>query len=288
MSQGYSNYWQVLNAKDYGVPQNRERVFVVSILGDDKKFHFPEKQDLSIRLKDLLEDSVDEKYYLKSERAKQLVRKITDENNVLETVTVDATVVSPKIKDISNCITARYDAGIQNKPSIGMSVIEPKIPIKNATRKGYLEATSGDGIDLAYPNSSTRRGRVQKECSPTLQTADTVGTVEIINPLKGKTHYGWHFEQAVYAEDGIVRTVKAGGGSGNIPKVIEPYRIRKLTPLECWRLMGFTDQDFYKAQEVNSNSQLYKQAGNSIVVPVLEGIFRQLFINNKQQLAEVA
>ena len=288
VSQGYSNYWQVLNAKDYGVPQNRERVFVVSILGDDKKFHFPEKQDLSIRLKDLLEDSVDEKYYLKSERAKQLVRKITDENNVLETVTVDATVVSPKIKDISNCITARYDAGIQNKPSIGMSVIEPKIPIKNATRKGYLEATSGDGIDLAYPNSSTRRGRVQKECSPTLQTADTVGTVEIINPLKGKTHYGWHFEQAVYAEDGIVRTVKAGGGSGNIPKVIEPYRIRKLTPLECWRLMGFTDQDFYKAQEVNSNSQLYKQAGNSIVVPVLEGIFRQLFINNKQQLAEVA
>lgn len=288
VSQGYSNYWQVLNAKDYGVPQNRERVFVVSILGDDKEFHFPEKQDLSIRLKDLLEDSVDEKYYLKSERAKQLVRKITDENNVLETVTVDATVVSPKIKDISNCITARYDAGIQNKPSIGMSVIEPKIPIKNATRKGYLEATSGDGIDLAYPNSSTRRGRVQKECSPTLQTADTVGTVEIINPLKGKTHYGWHFEQAVYAEDGIVRTVKAGGGSGNIPKVIEPYRIRKLTPLECWRLMGFTDQDFYKAQEVNSNSQLYKQAGNSIVVPVLEGIFSQLFINNKQQLAEVA
>lgn len=288
VSQGYSNYWQVLNAKDYGVPQNRERVFVVSILGDDKEFHFPEKQDLSIRLKDLLEDSVDEKYYLKSERAEQLVRKITDENNVLETVTVDATVVSPKIKDISNCITARYDAGIQNKPSIGMSVIEPKIPIKNATRKGYLEATSGDGIDLAYPNSSTRRGRVQKECSPTLQTADTVGTVEIINPLKGKTHYGWHFEQAVYAEDGIVRTVKAGGGSGNIPKVIEPYRIRKLTPLECWRLMGFTDQDFYKAQEVNSNSQLYKQAGNSIVVPVLEGIFSQLFINNKQQLAEVA
>lgn len=288
VSQGYSNYWQVLNAKDYGVPQNRERVFVVSILGDDKEFHFPEKQDLSIRLKDLLEDSVDEKYYLKSERAKQLVRKITDDNNVLETVTVDATVVSPKIKDISNCITARYDAGIQNKPSIGMSVIEPKIPIKNATRKGYLEATPGDGIDLAYPNSSTRRGRVQKECSPTLQTADTVGTVEIINPLKGKTHYGWHFEQAVYAEDSIVRTVKAGGGSGNIPKVIEPYRIRKLTPLECWRLMGFTDQDFYKAQEVNSNSQLYKQAGNSIVVPVLEGIFSQLFINNKQQLAEVA
>ena len=73
----------------------------------------------------------------------------------------------------------------------------------------------------------------------------------------------------------------------NIPSVLEEWtweidgevyriRIRKLTPRECWRLMGFTDEDFDKAQEVNSNTQLYKQAGNSIVVPVLEGIFRQL------------
>lgn len=116
---------------------------------------------------------------------------------------------------------------------------------------------------------------------------------KVINPLKGRTQYGWHFEQEVYSEESLLRALKAGGGSGNITKVIKPtaetkqlsvdvhktdpqYRIRKLTPKECWRLMGFTDEDFHKAEKVNSNSQLYKQAGNSIVVDVLEAIFRQM------------
>ena len=140
----------------------------------------------------------------------------------------------------------------------------------------------------------------------------------IINPLKNKTKYGWHFEQNVYDSTGLMRTLKAGGGSGNIPKVIEKeemtneraadimrneqccqddatfieayekaiealetttnslFRIRKLTPKECYRLMGFSDEDFEKAKAVNSNSQLYKQAGNSIVVNVLEEIYKCL------------
>ena len=274
MSQGYSNYWKVLNAKDYGVPQNRERVFVVSVFGEHEPFEFPEKQELTTRLKDLLEPTVDERFYLSSEKVDRFLAQVS------YTPTEDI-----KLHQVGNFEKLANPDKKFNDPQVGrvldtMGICQaldtmqggnrqPKVLIKNATKQGYLEATEGDGIDLAYPNSSTRRGRVQKECSPTLQTADTVGTVEIINPLKGKTHYGWHFEQAVYAEDGIVRTVKAGGGSGNIPKVIEPYRIRKLTPLECWRLMGFTDQDFYKAQEVNSNSQLYKQettiSGGSIM-----------------------
>src|SRR5699024_10263030 len=99
----------------------------------------------------------------------------------------------------------------------------------------------------------------------------------IINPLKDKTEYGWHFEQAVYDSQGITRTVKANGGSGNIPKTIEGLRIRKLTPLECWRLQGFTDEQFYKAKDSGvSNSQLYKQAGNAISVPVAEAIIKNL------------
>lgn len=283
-SEGYSNYWKVLNAKDFGIPQNRERVFVVSILGEHEPFEFPDKQELQLRLKDMLEDTVDEKFYLNTEKAMQLINIITTENEVVDTVTCDATIKNPKIKDVSNCITARYDAGIQNKQSIGMSVIEaepkvsrlfgifdtdkrtrqaravydkegvcptldtmqggwrqPSVLIKNATKKGYLEATVGDGIDLAYPSSNTRRCRVQKGMSQTLQTSDSIGTVTEI-------------ESEV------------------------DFRIRKLTPLECWRLMGFTDTDFYKAQAVNSNTQLYKQAGNSIVVDVLEGIFSSLFL----------
>ena len=102
-----------------------------------------------------------------------------------------------------------------------------------------------------------------------------------INPLKGKSPYGWHFEQNVYDPNGITRSVKAGGGSGNIPKVIlggnmNNLRIRKLTPKECFRLMGFDDEDYEKASKVNSNTQLYKQAGNSIVVNVLEAILKNL------------
>lgn len=282
-SEGYSNYWKVLNAKDFGIPQNRERVFVVSILGEHDPFEFPDKQELQLRLKDMLEDTVDEKFYLNTEKAMQLINIITTENEVVDTVTCDATIKKQKIKDVSNCITARYDAGIQNKQSIGMSVIEaepkvsrlfgifdtdkstrqagavydkdglsptldtmqggwrqPSVLIKNATKKGYLEATVGDGIDLAFPSSNTRRGRVQKGMSQTLQTSDSIGTVTEIESEAD-------------------------------------FRIRKLTPLECWRLMGFTDTDFYKAQAVNSNTQLYKQAGNSIVVNVLEKIFYNLF-----------
>lgn len=130
---------------------------------------------------------------------------------------------------------------------------------------------------------------------------------EVLNPLKGKTEYGWHFEQNVYDQNGITRALKAGGGSGNIPKVIEQanpderihigksvgmflkdgvevyFRIRKLTPKECFRLMGFDDADIdlLSASGI-SNTQLYKMAGNSIVVNVLEFLFCQIFDNNNE------
>ena len=115
-------------------------------------------------------------------------------------------------------------------------VVEPNgggLPIKTANKKGYDMAVDGDGIDLAYPDSKTRRGRVGHGVSKTLPTSDSQG-------------------------------------------VMDGYRIRKLTPLECWRLMGFDDTDFRKAEKVNSNTQLYKQAGNSIVVNVLEAILKEL------------
>ena len=111
-------------------------------------------------------------------------------------------------------------------------VIEP-VKIITANKQGYDYAADGDGVDLAYPKSKTRRGRVGHGVSKTLATGDTMG-------------------------------------------VIQNYRIRKLTPKECWRLMGFDDTDFEKAEKVNSNTQLYKQAGNSIVVNVLEAILGNL------------
>lgn len=115
------------------------------------------------------------------------------------------------------------------------------VRIKQATKDGYIECKVGGVADLSFPDSTTRRGRVQDggDVCPTLTATET-----------------------------------------GVCKIESQYRIRKLTPLECWRLMSFTDEDFHKAEAVNSNTQLYKQAGNSIVVSVLEALFRQLNIQN--------
>lgn len=115
-----------------------------------------------------------------------------------------------------------------------------QIAIRTANKQGYDIAEIGDAIDLAYPESKTRRGRVGHRVAKTIATGDSMGTLT------------------------------------------EDMRIRKLTPLECWRLMGFDDEDFRKAEKVNSNSQLYKQAGNSIVVNVLEAILGRL-LDDKEE-----
>lgn len=328
-SYGYTNYWEVLNAKDYGVPQNRERVFVVSILGEHKPYKFPKKIELTKKLKeiancngdekyylnqkqidkmvgssfnqeksrlqtgdvsdtllardykgpkcvvcdgkklgDILEKKVDEKYYLSEERIKQIefnfeknktktgliqVGKLKNQKRenperyrVFSGKSISPTLTTMQGGDLQPCIVCeeRKDEGIRffKDDACGTirtidsggdkRVLEP-LKVKNATKKGYQEATDGDIIDLAYPNSKQRRGRVKKGYTHTITTSPNIG-------------------------------------------VLDGYRVRKLTPLECWRLMGFGDDEFYKAEKVNSNSQLYKQAGNSIVVDVLEGIFTEI------------
>jgi len=118
---------------------------------------------------------------------------------------------------------------------------EDHLKIRNANLKGYDEAYEGDSVNLAYPSSTTRRGRVGHRVAQTIQSSDTQGVV-----------------------------------SKNL-------RIRKLTPKECWRLMGFADEDFEKARKVNSDTQLYKQAGNSIVVDVLEAILRNLLTCDRKE-----
>ena len=165
---GYDVEWQVLNSKDFGVPQNRERVFIIGHLrGEGGRKIFP---------------------------------------------------IDGQIKNI-NCVR-----------QIG----NLKIRIKEATKIGYAEATIGDSVNLSHPNSKTRRGRVGKQIANTLLTGE---------------------EQGVVMND---------------------FRIRKLTPKECWRLQGFPDWAFERAEKVNSNSQLYKQAGNSVTVNVIEAIARRL------------
>lgn len=224
---GYNNYWQVLNAKDYEIPQNRERVFIVSIRKDvdTGSFSFPEKQPLMLSVKDMLEHTVDKKYYLYNERAMQLIKKII-ENYVIKTKEcVDSTVFDPQVKKVSNCITARYDAGVQNQKSIGLCVIEKKVDFIGELHKHQRGGVFSDtGIAPCLTASDYREPR------SFLRTGDKV----------------------------------------------EDYQIRKLTPKECFRLMGFTDEEFDRIHGI-SNTQLYKMAGNSIVVNVLEAIFKNLF-----------
>lgn len=124
-SKGYSNFWQDLNAKDYGVAQNRKRCFMVSILGNEF-YEFPKPVKLNKCIKDYLEDEVDEKYYIKSEKAYKLILDL-QERGILEgkeKVTCDLTTNKPREIDVMNCIKARYDAGITSFQSEGGGVVE--------------------------------------------------------------------------------------------------------------------------------------------------------------------
>ena len=441
-SLGYTNYYQVLNAKDYGIPQNRERVFTVSILDNHtekdekislfvKDFKFPEKQELKLKLKDMLEDEVDEKYYLSD----KMVEYISADNEKW-TGNNDKSIINKSVASAINtgegsrrCDASNY---ISNQVEENFN-----LKIKNNTKKGYLEAVEGDGVDVSG-RMQWHRGTVQKQMIQTLNTNQDYGVVvkdirnmkeklcdELVesgllndgtvinhsytNGLCGKNknsrqtledyiesnngvmpcvttrpdtmgiavggtklqrevcnkaieknlvepndviEYTYSnarlkemdnntirkqnkadnqimstlvtkpdklgvvvksvysdLEEQLFTEDGnikryidsdIVDEFKEGqmattsfpNGYGHGPRthdesiclncidkpsVKHNLRIRKLTPKECWRLMGFDDEDFEKAAKVNSNSQLYKQAGNSIVVNVLENIFKELF-----------
>ena len=376
---GYNTYYQVLNAKNYGVPQNRERVFIISIRKDldNGKFKFPEPFDNGLRLKDLLEDEVDEKFYISDEKVERFITNAkenkycnkkanftpelwkscyairsqefvrtgftddcstltardykdprcvvvhkNEETNIVKQVgnisdckgnwdnpqvgrVYDTSGCSPTLNtcsggghepkvitglvknqgeqfaketDCANTLLARDYKGFGNQEMnyvtennvkeigyikktedgkkhqsntvydsdhIGRSLCacDYKSPmmvnIKQATKQGYIECEVGGVADLSYPDSKTRRGRVQDNgnISPTITATET----------------------------GICR-------------IESPIRIRKLTPKECFRLMGFSDENFDAAQKVGiSNSQLYKQAGNSIVVDVLYYIYVELY-----------
>lgn len=346
---GYANNYQVLNAKYYGIPQNRERVFTVSIRKDIYNgYFFPAPIPLEKRLKDVLENDVDEKYYLSDEQTARLrsttydskdykdpkcvqvaqlygfgkernpqAGRVYDQDGICPTMSTmrggnqepkivasrgrnpnnpsDRTTGAPTVqrleprKDgLTNTITSVQKDNYVAEPTplqrkvcneaIARGLVEPNdaieytysnarlkeigggfikkqnmkdnnvmstlkcnpqqigvcVSIRTANRQGYDMATDGDGVDLSYPQSKTKRGRVGHGVSKTLMGADSMGTVD-------------------------------------------NYRIRKLTPKECWRLMGFSDEDFKKAQGAGiSNSQLYKQAGNSIVVGVLMAVLNNL------------
>lgn len=311
---GYNVYWKVLNAKDYGIPQNRERVYLIFIKKelDNGKFTYPEPFDNGMRLKDILEENVDEKFYISEDKVQRFLTNLNNEDALLyDACQVKREGKSREYNDFCPTLTARdyKDPRLVNdnvvkqigtiskcegnwkNPQVGriystdgcsptlntcgggshepkivqLGNVNPsgkgmngnvfdenglaptlttnkgegnKIAIRQATKKGYIECELGGVADLSYPESKTRRDRVQEngQICPTITATET----------------------------GVCR-------------IESPVRIRKLTPKECFRLMGFSDENFEAAEKMVSNSQLYKQAGNSIVVDVLYYILVELY-----------
>ena len=290
---GYNNYYQILNAKDYGVPQNRERVFTVSIRKDidNGTFLFPKPFKLELRLKDMLEDEVDEKYYLSEEKINKIINwkahqkpfeKVLGNKSISPTLTARGAgenhsgmiLYSDTLEDTSN---------LQNEC----------LKIKEKTKKGYTEAQDEDGVYINRPHQ--KRGVVQKGMIQTLKTSLDIGVVvkdEIKPKLVGgigdkKSNGGTQYYQQdrIYDSESIAMAHPANLPCGSYKYLVNntPLRIRKLTPKECFRLMGFDDDSFEKASKVCTNTQLYKQAGNSIVVNVIQLILNQLLlVKNKK------
>ena len=288
-SLGYTNYYQVLNAKDYEIPQNRERVFTISILGNEnyefpkeniqecevinplkdisgkswqfeqniysensilrslkagggsgnipkviEHFEFPPKQDLKLKLKDMLEDEVDEKYYLSE---KMLNCFMSDGTGKYPRREMFLQNMNRPNQDIANAIITTEG----NKPTCNFvkvdETVKPSVAI-NFEREKEKIATTKKEIYQCECNSGWQDNKIGIKITPTIRANNN----------------------NTFCLDGN-------------------WVIRKLTPKECWRLMGFDDEDFDKASKVNSNTQLYKQAGNSICVPVLEAILKELFKN---------
>ena len=288
----YHLYWQVLNAKHHGVPQNRERVFLIGIRDDkDNNFRFPAEEHLSKRLKDVLEEEVDDKYFLSG----KMINVLTHHNNPIITNDLpnqNASILASYFKmggrdqqylKIGTWRTHKDGQGFReiedgNCPTIPARAREdgsgqPVIQVKSATSKGYEEATEGDSINFSVPSSETRRGRVGKGVAQTLDTGCNQAVIQLNPSLEsgGKQPYQ---QNRIYDSNALCPALNAGQCTwgGNIVTLPNQYRIRRLTPRECFRLMDFPDTFTWDV----SDSQAYKQAGNSIVVRVLEKIIKNL------------
>lgn len=314
---GYDAEWRVLNSKDFGVPQNRERVFIIGHLrGTGGREIFPlggENRTFN----------------------KNDIKAINDSKKVREQLKFDSLNRFYDVSGIAPCLDTMQGGG--REPKIAIPVLTPGreekrqngrrfkdageemftltvqdvhdvlIPICEATKRGYALAKPFDSVNLAMPNSNTRRGRVGDQIANTLDTIantlDTSCNQGVVVPVGNVNPSGQGMNGKVYSDEGICPTLTTNKGEGLKVAIIQKsrgfnqggkhdiaptlsssswqennllqegnFRIRKLTPRECWRLQGFPDWAFDRAAEVNSNSQLYKQAGNSVTVNVIENI----------------
>ena len=311
-SLGYSNYFHILNGKDYGIPQNQERVFTISIRKDiDTGYTFPQKQELKLRLKDMLEDNVDEKYYLTDKQIERMTTTTYVSGQTEKRVQTDVcrTLAArdwkdPKCVRIGNIYGENKGGGFAGNVYEKEDLSPALQTMQGGNRQPMIQKTrnlkeqlcdnlieqgivhGGEVINHSY-TTSEQRNTLDKYIEsndgimPTMTTRPDILGICVKNNTKqdcgvvvrGNYMPSGH-ESRIVDSEGLAPTVKENHGT--VTATNENLRIRKLTPKECWRLMGFTDEEFEKAAQHNSNSQLYKQAGNSIVVNVLEKILSNL------------
>ena len=237
---GYDLEWQVFNSKDYGVPQNRERIYTIGHLRrKGRRKVLPISRESSSHLKQLVGGMQSYRVYDPSGIATTLVGEGGGLGAKTGLYLIDQSLTEPKLTEEARCITARYTAGATKRTAMNSGVLEVQpiftqgIKVRNGTKQGYQLAEVGDSVDLSYPSSLTRRARVGRGIAHNLSCSCQMGAVV------------WN---------------------GRVVK------IRRLTPKECFRLQGFSDDLFEKAKAVNSDAQLYKQAGNGVTVPVVYAI----------------
>ena len=242
---GYNNYWEILNSNDFGIPQNRKRIYIISIRKDldNGNFKFPKPIDNKPKLIDFLEDEVDKIFYIKSDKVKRFVSELNNKNTLLfDSCQIKRETKAREYNECSPTLNAR-------------DYKDPRI------------------INVDFFNKL-------KDLNKVIQIGNIVNTGNWKNPQRGR----------IYSINGISPTLCCVSGGGLEPKIMliknEKINLRKLTPKEYFRLMGFSDEDFYKAKYDNkdgkgvskvSNSQLYKQAGNSIVTNVLFYIYLEIY-----------
>ena len=273
---GYKNYFKDLIATDYGIPQTRNRCFMISILGD-YSYQFPEPMPLRLKLKDMLEDDVDEKYYLSDKMLDYCLGTNQKESDFPRGQRFLQSLNQTNNKDIATTITT--NAG--NRPTDNF--------ILKKDTENYIEWEEKGKIDM-----NCRAWKIDK----VVATLNTGGETKILENKNMKTQLcNDLIRQGKVKENDVIRhsyttarqeqwetrSVEKNNISPTLDTrcdclgIVNNMRIRKLTPRECFRLMGVKDEDFEKVKQNQSDSSLYHLAGDSIVVNVLMAIFKELF-----------
>lgn len=382
-SLGYKNYWKVLNAKHYGIPQNRERVFCVSILGDHEPYKFPKEMTLTLRLRDMLEEKVAEKYYINEERVQTMLelhykrknsepecevvgnlggkyvkmrecsRRVYGADGLSPTVhTCPGGNTEPKVAYFEPLICAMRGRNPDN-PTVRKAGLptEQMLEVNGKGTANALTTVQKDNLVICEERWDEGIRFFKDECIGAIRTLPSGGDKRVLSVVDEKCEvaktvrcggratldkkHAWdiikevgnympsgHEAGRVVDTDYIAPTVKENHGTataiveeadglytGDSPRFHKPplkdisrtlkaglhdagvqlgadsktVRVRKLTPRECLRLMGWTDAQIDKITGVKTSStQMYKQAGNGIVVQVLEAVFKQLFKNSEE------